>query len=196
MKKIILLGGAPGTGKTTLAKLLMESKQIPGISTDQIRDDAKKIVDKVEYADLFLDTNSIKDPEEILQIVIRQSRLIWRFVSTFISEPGAWKAGVVEGMVILPSLVNEFVKQNPHIRVHPIFVLQDNIEIIKHIIEERSKLPWIKTKTPEQQEDKLRQVIVFNEYLKTEAEKYGYQTLNMGDSIEEAFENLLKIIED
>ena len=58
MRKVILIGGAPATGKSTLAKELSKNFNCPWISADFIRSWMKTIVSKKEYPNLFRFANT------------------------------------------------------------------------------------------------------------------------------------------
>lgn len=189
MKDIILLGGAPSVGKTTLAKELARRFDIPWISTDQIRSILKATADKNEYENLFRNTKDITDPREAVDFSIKQSQLVWKAVVAFIKSKHPWEGGVVEGMAILPALVHQDFSDIPNIQ--SVFVLQNNIDPIKRVIMERSELPWINTKTPAQQDSQVSQIVIFNEYVEKEAKKYGCKTIEVGDSVEKTFDDLL-----
>lgn len=52
-RKIILIGGAPTVGRSTMAKFLSERLGIPWISTDQTRAIMQAVVSKDAYPALF-----------------------------------------------------------------------------------------------------------------------------------------------
>jgi len=54
MQRIILIGGAPTTGKSTIAMRLSEELHLPVISTDQIRTIIQSIADPHIHPNLFL----------------------------------------------------------------------------------------------------------------------------------------------
>jgi 2-phosphoglycerate kinase len=55
--QIYLIGGAPGSGKTTISKELSKTLNIPWISTDIIREWMKEVVNKNDYIELFSSTD-------------------------------------------------------------------------------------------------------------------------------------------
>lgn len=52
-RKVILIGGAPTTGKSTMASLLAKHFNLPWISTDQIRDVMRLVASREKYPKLF-----------------------------------------------------------------------------------------------------------------------------------------------
>lgn len=89
-RKVILIGGAPLSGKSTLAKKLSESLHIPWVSTDDIRKWMEQLVRKEDYPDLFygdgLDTvafyDKFKTAEEIFQLENKQGDDVQRQIIT------------------------------------------------------------------------------------------------------------------
>lgn len=71
----------------------------------------------------------------------------------------------------MPHLVARDFKDRQDIL--PVFVIQSE-ETIRHVIAERSKNPWINTKTPEQQKKKVEQTVLFSKIVKQEAVKHGF----------------------
>lgn len=171
--KIILIGGPQATGKTTLAKELSVRLNIPWISTDQIRTicgiTSKSKVDLQE---------EIKNNEEI-----------WKGVERIIRNPHPWEGVIIEGVAILPHLVVSL-----NINVSTIFIIDTNEERIAKTIYERSLLPWINTKTEEEQKRKVSYILEFNNFIKSETQKYTLPLLEVSKSNQD-IENILKLID-
>ncbi len=171
MNKIILIGGAPGVGKSTLAKEIASARGANWISTDQIRTIMQKATKRDLKPELFVDANSSNDSGESVILEIKKAEAVWEGVAEFIKQNHPWEGCVIEGTAILPHLVASDFKDNPDIL--PIFLVQSE-ESIKNVIEQRSKDPWINTKTPEQKKKKAEQTILLNNIFKQEAIKNGY----------------------
>lgn len=153
---IILIGGAEGTGKSTLAEQLSKHLDIPWFSTDQVRTILQTTMPEEEKAD------SVKNIAKI-----------WEGVVALANRPFPWENGcIIEGVGILPELVARDLKENPAVKA--IFLIQQDQEKITEIISERSKLPWIKTKTEEQQKEKVDALTASNKKLSEDAEKFGF----------------------
>jgi 2-phosphoglycerate kinase len=159
--KIILIGGPQATGKTTLAKELSSRLYIPYISTDQIRTIC----------------GVTPKGKEVLSEEIENSEEIWKGVERFIKSPFPWEAVLVEGVAVLPHLVASL-----DIEVSPIFIIDTNEKRIAEIIYQRSLLPWIQTKTEEQQSKKVAYIIEFNNFIKKEAQKYNFAIIEVSKS--------------
>jgi 2-phosphoglycerate kinase len=163
--KIILIGGPQATGKTTLAQKVSTRLNIPWISTDQIR------------TICGIKSSSTK---EGLEAEIENNEEIWKGVERFIRSPFPWENIIIEGVAILPHLVASL-----DIKVNPVFIIDTDKTRIADVIYERSLLPWIKTKTDEQQEAKVAYILEFNDFIKQEAEKYNFPIVEISKTDED-----------
>ncbi len=167
MQNLILIGGAAGSGKSTLAKQLAKHFQLPWLSTDQIR----RILQTTE------------------QDEAKKTEIIWNATSALLKGIHPWEGGIIEGTAILPKFLAKDFSELPTVK--PVFLIQSQIEIVR-IIEERSKLPFINTKTPEQQAEKVRKVTKLNDEIQKEAQIQGYPCINA--HLENTFEKALRVI--
>ncbi len=160
--KIILIGGPQATGKTTLAKKLSSRLDIPWISTDQIR---------------TICAIKSSSGKKGLTAEIENNREIWKGVERFIRSPFPWENIIVEGVAILPQFVTSL-----DINANPIFIVDTDEARISDVIYQRSLLPWIKTKTNEQQLEKVAYILEFNKFIKNEALKYNFPVVEISKS--------------
>lgn len=175
MNKIILIGGAEGTGKSTLAEQLSKHFGIPWFSTDQIR--------------TILHTRMTEDEKEDKEKI---SEAVWKGVKALVDRPFPWeKGGVIEGTGILPELVARDLKENSNVKV--VFLVQEDENKIAYIISERSKLPWIKTKSEEQKKEKIEMLTDFNRKLIEELKRFGFPAIVAHS--EKTFSDVLATIE-
>lgn len=186
MNEIILIGGAPGVGKSTLAKRIAHARQVNWISTDQIRTIMQKATNRASNPDLFADANAAKTVEGSVAIELKQSEIVWGGVAEFIKHNHPWEGCVIEGTALLPRLIARDLEDRHD--VHSIFLIQ-NEETIKGVIEQRSSNPWINTKTPEQQRKKAERTILFNNTVKQEATQYGFSVHEL-NGFADAYEEL------
>ncbi|TXG76225.1 hypothetical protein E6P97_03865 [Patescibacteria group bacterium] len=171
MDKVILIGGAPGAGKSTLAKEIALARGVNWISTDQIRTIMQKAANKELNPDLFIDANTGKSAKESTELELKKAKAVWKGVAEFIEHNNPWEGCVIEGTAILPHLVARDLNDRPD--VLSVFVVQSE-KTIKQVIAERSKNPWINTKTLEQQEKKVEQTVLFGSFIKQEANRHGF----------------------
>lgn len=187
MNKIILIGGAPGVGKSTLAKEIASARGVNWISTDQIRTVMQKATKRSLKPDLFVDANSSNNSRELVTLEIKKAEAVWKGVTEFIKHNHPWEGCVIEGTAILPHLVASDFKDRSDIL--PIFLVQSE-ESIKYVIEQRSKDPWINTKSPEQKKKKAEQTILLNNIFKQEAIKNGYKVYEL-DGFTDAYDEMV-----
>jgi|SRR3989338_2128765 len=159
--KIILIGGPEATGKTTLAQKLSIRLGSPWISTDQIRTIC-----------------AIKTSRKGgLAAEIENCEEIWKAVERFIRSPFPWENIIVEGTAILPHLVASL-----DMKVNPVLIIDTDETRIKEVIYQRSLLPWINTKSEEQQQAKVQYIVEFNNFIKEEAKKYNFPVVDISKS--------------
>lgn len=89
-RRVILIGGAPTSGKSTIAGELSRRLGLPWISTDRIRSIMRTVATPETLPDLF---NPTDDPEEFLtrysaeeiaRMEMRQGRAVWPGVRAYI----------------------------------------------------------------------------------------------------------------
>ena len=137
-KQIILIGGAPTTGKSTLAKALSNHFDIPWISSDQIREIMKATVDPEKYPSLFtqeIDVDTFYNNftmQQIVEMEKQQAKEIWPGVKDFIKNNFVWRKGfIVEGVGILPYLIDRDFKDDQKIK--SLFLVDNDREKIRDI---------------------------------------------------------------
>lgn len=170
--KIILIGGPQATGKTTLTKELSSRLDVPWISTDQIRTIC----------------GITPRGKEVLSEEIENNEEIWKGVERFIKNLFPWEAVIVEGVAALPHLVASL-----DIKVSPIFIIDTDEKRIAETIYQRSLLPWIQTKTEEQQSKKVAYIIEFNNFIKKEAQKHNFPVIEVSKSNQD-IEKVLELL--
>lgn len=188
MNKIILIGGAPGVGKSTLAKKIAQVRGVNWISTDQIRSIMQAATTEAIKPELFVNAKSTNDPKEAASLEIQKAESVWQGVKQFIENIYPWEGCVIEGTAILPRLVaRDF---NNREDVQSIFIVQ-SVESINEVIEQRSKDPWINTKTPQQKKKKTEQTVILNEIIKKEAADYNCKIYDL-DGFKNGYDEVVK----
>jgi 2-phosphoglycerate kinase len=100
-KTIILIGGAPTSGKSTVAAALSARLGLPWISTDQIRTVMRSSTTPDLSPDLF---NPVNDPEvfltrysaeEIARMEWAQGEAAWPGIRAFVRHSHDWRDGCV-----------------------------------------------------------------------------------------------------
>lgn len=186
MKSILLLGGAPAIGKTTIAKEIASKLNIPCLSTDEIRADMRLKKNRGDYPGLFLlDKDTVKDPalflgtislENLISRVNKESEAVWEGVLERINLIRDNERLIIEGAAILPS--KAATQQENDNRIHAFILINNNLELIEKTIRNRGL-----GGEPD----------MFSEQLKQK--QINWVRISNQEYKEEAYENKLEIID-
>jgi len=200
MNKIILIGGAPTTGKSFVSQKLANELSLPWISTDVIRSIMIKTVRKEDYPGLFYTTtanakNYLEEHsvQEIINDQNNESKEVWRGVQTFVDArySGDWESCIVEGIALLPQLVHAAMKE--HKGLQSIFLYEDRKERIREIIFTRGLWDDAEKYSDDVKEKEVEWVMLFNQFIKDEATKYGFPLIQYKDDGSH-FEEIKKLL--
>ena len=202
MKKVILIGGAPGTGKSTLAKNIAKHLDLPWISTDQIRGIIRDYASRERYPDLLLpegfDTaekflNNFS-AQEIAEMEYRQSYDVWPAIKYLIEENSSWEKGVIiEGVNIIPELIAENTIE--HSNVQAIFIIDEDYDRLRDVVYGRGIWDRADSYTDDLKPKEIEWVTLYTGLIKASAEKYGYPILKV-EKNENDFTKALLILKD
>jgi len=180
-KQIILLGGMPTAGKSTIAKNLSKHLNLPWISTDQIGTIMRAVASREDYPRLFTweDYDGVKfldkyTADEIADNEFAAGEENWLGVCKLIKDDDTWNGGfIIEGAGILPHLVARDFSDSPYVKA--VFIGDHDIERVRSVVSTRNVLFFDTADYTEalQQKD-AEWAIKFSEKLKAEAEKYGF----------------------
>lgn len=181
MRKLILIGGAPGVGKSYLARKMSEELKLPWVSTDGIREMMREVVRKEDFPELSRLDESIKAEEylsahtakQILESQNKESVGVWKGVTAFVETDYVWNDFIVEGIAVLPELVSTLDKQKNSIK--PIFLIDNNEARIKKMVYERGVWDDAEKYSNEVKGVEVEWVVMFNCWLENEVNKYGYE---------------------
>ena len=186
-EKVFLIGGAPVVGKTSLARKLSEDVGLPWISTDTIRSLMQRVVRKEDYPALFYPSMSqAKDyladhgPKEIIDDQNSESLAVWQGVQGILGSDYPWKSYIIEGVAVLPKLVNEAMGHVDNIC--PMFLYEDRKERIRKVIFERGLWDDADKCSNELKEKEVSWVVMFNKFIKEEAAAYGFPLIEYKDN--------------
>ena len=199
-RKIILIGGAPTVGKSTVAELIAKKLNIPWISTDQIRQIMRATVKRENMPDLFnpegytAETFLTKfSAEEIVEIEMKQGDATWIGIKKIIDDDFTWKNGfIIEGVNILPHLVKKDFGEDKNIKT--IFLIDENADKIRHVIFNRGLWDDAHTYPDYIKEKEIEWVLLFNKKIRMEAEKYDYPFIEVTKNLND-IEKIIKILE-
>lgn len=206
LDRTYFVGGAPRIGKTILSLMLAEKIRGHFVSTDSIRNAAKKACNDKD-SDLFIlnktehipEEEWLKDhnelPEKVIEYQNRESIALWPSIVSFCNsfcEDNA--VHVVEGVALLPSLVAQ-MKNKPY---HIFYVGNTNEKHVHAMIDFASKSPhWDWMGASGYSDEKIRAMANFVKkmsfYFKNEAEKFGFPYYEIHDDDFEG--SISKIIE-
>lgn len=140
MNKIILIGGAPTTGKSTMAHQLSTRLHMPWISTDQIRRMLRSVARKEDYPKLFDAQNLTAEEfltqysvEEIVERKFAQAHDVWPGIYALTKDDYVWKNGfIIEGINIIPELVHKSFATNK--KIHPLFLIDEDEDRMRDVV--------------------------------------------------------------
>jgi 2-phosphoglycerate kinase len=182
-----LIGGAPTVGKTYSAKKIADYFNLPWTSTDIVRTLMRHTVNEKDYPNIFYftKTKAVKyltnhSAKEIVDHQNLESLEVWRGAKAIIEHNYVWDSFIIEGVAILPNLVNKLSVKNK--KIIPIFLVNQSVDQIHKVVFERGL--WDDAnKYPDSVKDKeVEWVRLFNDYIIKEAKKYGYPVINISDN--------------
>lgn len=184
-KTIILIGGAPTTGKSTLARALSAHLGLPWISTDQIRAVMKSVARAEDFphlhnatghtAETFLTTFSVED---IARMEMEQGHDTWVGIKAFIEGDSTWRQGfIIEGVNILPALVARDFKDHKNIK--PLFLVDDNEDRTRKVVFTRGLWDDADKYPDTHKEKEVQWALLFGRQLRAAADEYKYPVLEI-----------------
>lgn len=112
-RRVILVGGAPLSGKTTAARLIGQRCGMPVISTDDLGEAARALTSPTSHPDLhactltdYREYYSAHSPPRLLQDALRTHEALWPAIAAVIRRHLEWAgSAVIEGWALLPNLI-------------------------------------------------------------------------------------------
>lgn len=183
----ILIGGAPTTGKSTLAKQLSLHLGVPYISTDQLREVAKPYADAARFPNLchtvdisaeeFLGRYS---PQEISDMEFDQGAEVWPAVMGMMACTWDWeKGGIIEGVNILPQLVAGADFSSLSHRVKSLFVVDHDEARMRKVVFERGLYGDADSYSDDVKDKEVEWAMLFTKRLHDEARAHGLLVLEV-----------------
>ncbi len=176
-RRIILIGGMPTVGKSTIAKKLSEHFSLPWMSTDQIREIMKAAIDPrsdtplngsvdIPAAEYFAQ----HPPEKIAEMEYEQGIAVWPGIHFMINNDWTWKDGfILEGVNILPKLVAH--EQTTRDTIQALFLSDRNIERTREVVYTRGLYGKADSYPDHIKEKEVEWVHIFDEMIRREAEE-------------------------
>lgn len=198
-RKIILIGGAPTVGKSTMAGLLSKRLDLPWISTDQTREIMRVMANKRDYPKLynvdghdavsFLTTFS---PQEIADMEFEQGIAAWPGNKKLIEDDYTWRQGfIVEGVNILPELIPTLETSSD---IRPVFLIDDSEERMREVVFGRGLWADAHTYPDDVKEKEVEWAVLFSQKLEQSAREHGYPVVKIEKDSTEDVEAVLKAL--
>ena len=211
MSKIILVGGPPRCGKTTLAQKISREIGIMWVSTDALDDIAQEYVSGDKKDSLFPKTAlriksgggndemySTSSIGSIVSAYRKQAETVHKAIESFVvcANKEGWDY-VIEGYHVTPKLISKL--QAKDLKVSSIILMSTNAEeAVTRSIESNVKNDWLRDKTKKQETfSKITTMIEqYSKKLKQEAEEFNTNVIDIGEDfqgkLKEAYELLVK----
>ena len=200
---LILIGGAPTTGKSTLAKFLAKEMAIPWISCDQIRENAKGLLRnyKDDFPDLFVDKDITAEEyyakyssQEVAELERRQSVGTFEMFKGWIQYHYPWNSFILEGVNIIPEFVELVLKEQWFDgKVIPIFLVDQDEDRIRDVVFNRGLWGPAKSYSDSVKEKEFEWVSIFANKVIQDSRKHGYPIFEV-DKTDSEFLKILEYI--
>ena len=175
---IYLIGGAPRTGKTTLAKMIAKRKDIPYISTDLIRD----AIDEA-YPELKIKAEKWEKWSE---------RFYPMLLSLIKHSQEVYPDTVIEGDIFFPDQVNNIAQRY---KLKCVYLGVSNIDL-ETLIGQNIHDDWISELEPSEQSKLPDWIMSISKRFKIESEKFSIPyfdvSKNRPESLEKAYSSLFE----
>ncbi len=187
---IIFIGGAPCTGKTTLASRLSTHLNLPTISTDTIRAQMQKIQSKISNPDLFVADYTAEEylpfhsAYEIFLDQNTESGAVWKEVEEYVKPyiDNTSQSIIIEGVAILPNHnLAELTKQSKY---HPLFLIDSDANRIRSRVYGRGLWDDANAYPDHLKPVEVEWLKIANRWYQSEADRYSFPTLQVSDEID------------
>lgn len=181
MPRIYIVGGAPRTGKSIIARRLMNSLSVPWVSTDAFRAVAQRMSPPEERAIKFpfggfTSADQLNDMaiKQMLEWQITEGESLHLFLRSFIDyQLGVLDNYIIEGVHFLPEHVRQFLDSNEHNDIKAVFIVSTNIdEQLKSMRKNTSHFDWLTNASDETFLSVAKFVTEYGKWLKAECQKY------------------------
>ncbi len=208
---IYFIGGPPKCGKTTLAKSLSKKLGIPWISGDTLGVIAREYMDEKDIPSRFpwsaIRQGSMRDndaayaqysAEQIVGMYTIQANATAGAIDMLsICEIKDGNDYIVEGYQVEPELVNNLMGKYGKENFRALFLIRKDVEkFVRDCKKSTTPNDWIltNTKNEETYERIGTMVSEYGTYFQKEAEKYGFDVLNMDENFEEQIQKAVKLL--
>jgi 2-phosphoglycerate kinase len=207
MSKIILIGGPPRCGKTTLAQKISKEEDIMWISTDALDDIVQKYVPVDDNIAMFPKTALRRKSgggndemyatfsvEDIVDAYRVQAETVHKAIESFATcaDKEGWDY-VIEGYHVTPKLISKLKSEG--LEISSVILVSTNAdEAVKRSMESDTKNDWLRDKTKNQETfPKIAAMIdLYSKKLKQEADEFNVNIIDTGDDFQERLREAFK----
>ncbi|HMS25286.1 MAG TPA: hypothetical protein PKB15_06355 [Acidimicrobiia bacterium] len=200
-KQILLIGGMPTAGKSTIAEKLSNHLNLPWVSTDQIGAILRAVATREKYPKLFTweDYDGFQylneyPADELADREFAKSEAVWLGVRKFIKEDYTWNDGfIIEGDDILPHLVAQDFSDVSNVKA--VFIGDDDIERVRNVVFTRNFVgDDVSTYSDDVKEKEVEWILNYGKKLKNQVLKYTMPWVEV-DKSEHDLEKVLTALE-
>jgi 2-phosphoglycerate kinase len=181
MKKIMFIGGAPVSGKTTLSRDLAKQSGAVELSTDSIRSWMKQLVSADDYPGLFYADNMSAEefykkydtPESVIEGEINEGIQVAKGVIGFLKSDIKWESLIIEGIAITPELIRKVMAMFPGQQVEGIVLADKDKARIYNRISSRGLWGPLDTYPSTLIPTEVEWVVLYNQWFIGQANKHG-----------------------
>ena len=180
-KQIILVGGMPAAGKSTVAENLSKQLNLPWISTDQIGQIMREVATREMHPELFtwedydvMNYLNEYSADQIADNEFAKAESVWPGVRKFVKDDYTWHNGfIIEGDDILPHLVARDFPESKNVKA--VFIGDHDIDRVRNVVFTRN----FEGKNANVYADSLKEkevewVLNFSKKLKEQVLKLGF----------------------
>ena len=200
-KQILLIGGMPTAGKSTIAENLSRHLNLPWVSTDQIGAILRAVATREKYPKLFTweDYDGFQylneyPADELADREFAKSEAVWLGVRKFIKEDYTWNGGlIIEGDDILPHLVAQDFSDVSNVKA--VFIGDHDIDRVRNVVFTRNFVgDDASTYSDDVKEKEVEWVLNYGKKLKNQVLKYALPWVEV-DKSEHDLEKVLTALE-
>jgi len=183
LKNLLLVGGAPLTGKSTLGLKLANTENAVLLPTDAVRDWMQQVVSERDHPFLYFrkgaDAKTFYSkfdmPHKLLEGQLAQGKEVEIAILAMLTTRYLpWTNVVIEGLVVTPSFVLSLKKRFPAVKLQTFFLYDGDADSIRKRLLTRGLWGSPSTESEDITQRELEWVILYNEFFKEEADKYGF----------------------
>jgi len=181
-ERLILIGGAPLVGKSTLAARLARHFSVPWVSSDDIRKWMQQLVRTEDFPFLFdsvdISAEAFYKRYDTVQKVIVRQRLehgnVQSGISAMIRSFWWWDDYIIEGIAVTPAFVNHLQTSYLDIRIESLFLVDHQEDSISRRLRTRGLWDEAGAYSPAVRPHEQAYVTAANREYEREAKKFGY----------------------